>query len=72
MLIDIEHENDIDDTPTYVYDNCEVRLTGRTAARPLSSGKVDMLYEITPYHASTGQWKKWIQKEHMYQIQDNT
>jgi hypothetical protein len=47
-------------TVVYVYENTEVKKTGRTAERKLNSGKMDVLYEITPVQGFDGSWKKWI------------
>ena len=45
---------------TYVYEQTEVRKTGRLAHRKLTSGKLDVKHEITPVDSSIGTWKKWV------------
>lgn len=54
---------------TYVYDNTEVRMTGRKSQRPLRSGKMDVLWEITPITSMDGTWKKWVSKNDLFMIQ---
>lgn len=54
---------------TYVYENVEVKLTGRTATRKTPSGKLDALHEITPADSITGQWKRWVRMLDLYEIQ---
>ena len=53
---------------SYVYDDCEVKLTGRTATQTLRSGKTLMIYEITPVHPMNGVWKKWISMSNLYKV----
>lgn len=58
---------------TYVYEQVEVKKTGRTAQNPLRSGRVDILHEITPVDAMVGSWKKWVREDVLYTVdQDNT
>lgn len=45
---------------TYVFDQTEVKLTGRTAETTLRSGKIDTLHEVTPVESIVGSWKKWV------------
>lgn len=54
----------------YVYYNVEVVLTGKRAERKLSSGKVDVLHEITPADSSIGSWKKWVSLQEMHLVID--
>lgn len=54
---------------TYIYDNIEVKKTNRYAQKTLASGKVDILYEITPLHQTTGTWKKWIREGELFIIE---
>ena len=56
------------DEPTYVYDNTEVSLTGRSANRDLPSGKIDTLVEITPTDQTIGTWKKWVTFKSLYKV----
>jgi hypothetical protein len=59
----------MDNNPTtYVYDGVEVTKTARTASKSLSSGKRDILVEITPVSSFTGNWKKWIREIDLYEI----
>jgi hypothetical protein len=53
---------------TYVYDNTEITKTGRKAERPLRSGKVDQLVEITPKDSSVGGWKKWVREDDLFEV----
>ena len=45
---------------TYVYEQTEVKKTGRTAIRDLKSGRKEVKYEITPVDSVIGMWKKWV------------
>ena len=54
---------------TYVYDNVEVKKTTRHANKTLASGKVDILYEITPVQQTTGTWKKWVRDAELFVIE---
>lgn len=56
---------------SYVFENVEVVLTGRKAAKTLRSGKEEVLYEITPKHSTTGMWKKWVNLSQMYEVMDS-
>ena len=55
---------------SYVFENVEVVLTGRTAVRELRSGKSESLYEITPKHSTTGVWKKWVRFVDLFEVQE--
>ena len=66
-------------TKTYVYDNIEVKLTGRNAekrieskgsSRRAASVKVDTLHEITPAGSIAASWKKWVRMSDLYEIED--
>jgi hypothetical protein len=57
-----------DNRSTYVYDSVEVVKTSRTASKNLSSGKKDLLIEITPAASTTGTWKKWVREIDLYEI----
>ena len=52
---------------TFLFEDVEVQLTGRTATRKLRSGKVDERVEITPVEI-TPVWKKWVRKTDLYEI----
>ena len=54
---------------TYVFENIEVRLTGRTSSRVLPSGRVDILHEVTPVDSMVGSWKKWVKLQAMHEVQ---
>lgn len=58
------------DDKSYVYENAEVIKTGRTASKELRSGKVDVLYEITPKHSTTGQWRKWVKNSDLFEVNE--
>jgi uncharacterized membrane protein len=55
---------------SYVYDGCEVRLTGRQARKevPRIKGEpmVFVLLEVTPI--DDGAWLKWVKKEELFLI----
>ena len=53
---------------TYLFEDVEVCLTGRTATRKLRSGKVDERMEISPVDSMQGVWKKWVRKTDLYEI----
>jgi hypothetical protein len=54
----------------YVYENNEVKLTGRTASKPLRSGKVDEVVEVTPVDTIVGTWKKWVRMAELFEVQE--
>lgn len=63
---------------TYVYQETEVKLTGRTAKRA-AGGKASrrtpkttteqVVYEITPAEIENGSWKKWVRMAELYEIE---
>lgn len=53
---------------TYVFENAEVRLTGRKAQNKLRSGKADILEEITPIDPMVGTWKKWVRLTQLFEV----
>lgn len=53
---------------TYVFENVEVRKTGRRAQRKLRSGKVDEVIEITPMESIVGTWKKWVVEDTLFEV----
>ena len=53
---------------TYVYDNTEVKKTGRVASKQLKSGSVDQLVEITPSDPIIGAWKKWVREAELFEV----
>lgn len=55
---------------TYVFENVEVRKTGRKAKNKLRSGKIDELVEITPTEQSVGSWKKWVREDVLFEVQN--
>lgn len=63
------------DDKTYVFQNVEVKLTGRTADRELKPTRrsteptVATLYEITPVdQENSGSWKKWVRISELFEI----
>lgn len=69
--------------PNYVYDETEVKLTGRKAkrAKPTqqvqrrrnvsgTGGSETILHEITPID-STFEWKKWVTMEDLFEVIDD-
>lgn len=57
-------------TKRYVYENVEVKLTGRVAQRKLRSGKSDTKYEITPANQKDGTWQKWVRLQELFEVQE--
>ncbi len=57
-----------DQEQTYVYENTEVRKTGREAEKKLKSGSVDKLVEITPIDSMVGSWKKWVREAELFEV----
>ncbi len=57
-----------DKEKTYVFDNTEVRKTGRVAKRTLKSNNVDIQIEVTPVHMTSGAWKKWTRENELFEI----
>lgn len=53
---------------TFVMNDTEVRLTGRTANRKISAVKAQELVEVTPADEDLGTWKKWVPKSSLYEI----
>lgn len=70
-----------DDCPflkTFVFDNTEVKMTGRTADKQLPATRrnksnstepsVTTLHEITPADPLNGSWKKWVRIVQLFEI----
>jgi len=66
-------------TKTYVYDNTEVKLTGRTAEKKTegrsrrgkeASVKIDTMYEVTPAGVGVASWKQWVRMTDLYEINE--
>lgn len=59
-------------TPTpqqYIFDDTEVRLTGRHASR--NCGRTtEHIVEITPASIDDGTWKRWVRPTELYVISD--
>jgi len=55
---------------SYILNDIEVKLTGRTADKNLRSGKIQTVYEITPVHLEDGCWKKWVKIDDLYIVND--
>lgn len=63
---------------TYVIDNIEVILTGRSAEKEVGLTKTevggrllprfDVLVEVTPLDKEEGSWKKWVRKIDLYEV----
>lgn len=62
-------EESSEQTQTYLHDDVEVQLTGRVAVRELKRGKQDERVEITPVERMEGQWKKWVRRIDLYEIE---
>jgi hypothetical protein len=57
---------------TYVYDNVEVRKTGRTATNTLPSKRVDIVHEVTPVDTIVGTWKKWVRDDVLFVVKNDS
>lgn len=55
---------------TYVFENVEVKKTGRKAQNKLRSGKTDELVEVTPTDSTVGSWKKWVREDLLFTVQN--
>lgn len=64
---------------TYIYDNTEVVMTGRTAVKAVAKTKrrsgrspvsTDRLYEVKPADPENGTWTKWVRQSDLYEIQE--
>ena len=55
----------------YVYENIEVKKTGRTASRTIgTSTKIQVVVEITPTDEDDGTWKKWVNPDQLFVIRE--
>jgi hypothetical protein len=72
-----ELDLELDLTKTYVYDNAEVKLTGRVAVRELqapraalrggrAAGRRVALVEVTP--VNDGGWARWVEPHQLFTI----
>jgi hypothetical protein len=67
-------DNVMESTKTFVFNNTEVKLTGRTADKELKATRrstgpnITTLYEITPVDQLNGSWKKWVRMAEMFEI----
>ena len=61
----------------FVYDNQEVKKTGRRAVKnsqpkarrsDRTPSNQDMLFEITPANSEDGTWKRWVRQTDLYEI----
>lgn len=57
-----------EDISTYVFEQCEVKKTGRTATKKFSSGKIETIFEVTPVNLDVGSWKKWVSDTQMHEV----
>lgn len=55
--------------PTYVFDNQEVKLTGRIAERKLKTAVAELV-EITPVDPDLGSWKKWVDRKGLFEVKE--
>ena len=59
---------------TYVYNETEVKMTGRSAKKELEArgrrteAKVFTLYEVTPADNENGSWKNWVKMTDLFEI----
>lgn len=59
----------VDKNQTFVYEQAEVTKTGRTAFLKRNTGKLDILFEITPVDQMVGSWKKWVRDMELFEVQ---
>lgn len=64
-------ENELNKNDTFIYDGCEVRLTGRTAQKDMKRNRVDIIHEIQPFDKENGSWKQWVHSHELYKIMEN-
>jgi hypothetical protein len=67
----IQPNQGVSEEKSYVYDNTEVRKTGRKAEKTLTSGKKDIQFEVTPKNQVNGVWKKWVRDSDLYEVADD-
>lgn len=55
---------------TFVFENVEVRKTGRTASKPaMGPNKLNLtLVEVTPVSEYDGDWKRWVIPNQLFNI----
>ena len=56
-----------DNNETYVYNELEVKKTGRTAEKPAGARNI-VVFEITPVNEDDGNWKKWVMQAALFTI----
>jgi hypothetical protein len=56
------------DSNTYILQDIEIRLTGRTAERAALGGKNQVLVEVQPADEDHGTWKKWVPKATLFLV----
>ncbi len=52
---------------TYVYQDSEVKLTGRVAQRAVGN-KMQEVVEITPANIDDGSWKRWVPLSSLFKV----
>ena len=55
---------------TFVYQEVEVKLTGRKAQKKAAPTvkNVPVLVEVTPVHEADGTWKRWVPLQALFEI----
>lgn len=56
---------------TFVLNDTEVKLTGRTAKKQGVGGKINELVEVTPSEQDNGTWKKWVPLATLFEINES-
>lgn len=58
----------------YLYNNVEVKETGRVARKTKKSRRTDgeesVLHEITPINLEDGSWTAWVELDDIYRIEN--
>ena len=52
----------------YLYEDIEVKLTGRTAVKQISASRSLVLSEITPKDEQMGTWTKFVNLRTLFEV----
>lgn len=56
------------DTDTYIFENVEVKSTGRFARKAHDFDGKLILCEVTPVNPDDGTWIKWVPQKDLYKV----
>lgn len=68
MEVKGKNMQEITKPPTYLLDDIEVVLTGRTAHRTLRNAKINEKVEVTPANKEQCSWTKWVNITELFEI----